>query len=336
MSSLLYLGAGLGISVLRIFWRAAGQSQKEAPLRWVDWPWLTISILFGGVLAPILFMFSLRDTPAATASLLVNFEGVATAILGTWFFNEYIGRRTWCAVLLVTLASILLSLDLNSAWGFSLGALGVIVAYFIWGFDNHVSRHLSLRDPLSLVSFRGVVAGIISLSLALLFGQNLPSWDILLAGLLVGFGSYGISLLLFIFSLRDLGATRTMTYFSAAPFIGAVISFGMFKELPNAFFWTSLPLMFTGAWLLVTERHAHMHQHPEIEHEHRHRHDDLHHNHCHHPELRPSQSHSHRHLHEALTHLHFHTPDLHHRHAHSPAWSDQQVMISRDDSLEKK
>jgi drug/metabolite transporter (DMT)-like permease len=316
MSSLLYLGAGLGVSLLRFGWHLSGQAQKEARLNLREWPWLTASVLVGGVLAPIVLMFGLRSTPAATASLLINFEGVATAMLGVWIFREHVSQRAWFSILVVTGASILLSLDMTTPWGFSLGTLAVVAAYLLWGFDNHVSRHLSVKDPLMLVSFRGIVAGAISLGLAILFGQTLPAWQGWLFGILLGFLSYGCALVFFIFSMRDLGATRAMTFFSAAPFVGAVLSFVVFRQLPNAFFWVSLPLMMIGAWLLATENHSHIHQHVFQEHEHRHRHDDGHHDHHPPQDAAVPLSHSHWHRHQRLAHDHPHLPDLHHRHGH--------------------
>ncbi|MCX5975051.1 MAG: DMT family transporter [Coprothermobacterota bacterium] len=316
LSSLLYLGAGLGVTLLRFGWHASGQAQKEARLNAREWPWLTASVLVGGVLAPIVLMFSMRSTPAATASLLINFEGVATAMLGVWIFHEHVSRRAWFSILVVTGASILLSLDMASPWGFSLGTLGVVTAYLLWGFDNHVSRHLSIKDPLMLVSFRGIVAGTISLGLAILFGQAFPSWQGWLFGILLGFLSYGSALVFFIFSMRDLGATRAMSFFSAAPFVGAALSFAIFRQLPNAFFWVSLPFMMIGAWLLATENHSHPHEHAFQEHEHRHHHNDGHHGHHPKEDATSPLSHSHWHRHERLVHEHSHLPDLHHRHGH--------------------
>ncbi len=317
VSALLYLGAGLGIYGFRLLLRLGGVRHEEARLSWRDWPWLLPSILIGGVLAPILLMIGLAQTPAATASLLLNFEGAATALLGVWIFGEAVERRTWWAVSLLAAGSVLLSLQLGAAWGISLGALAILAACLLWGVDNHLARYLSAKDPLSLVAFRGVTAGCLTLLLAFLFGQMFPSWPIILGGLGLGFISYGLALAFFARAMRDLGATRATAFFSLSPFVGALLSFAIFREMPGLLFFVSLPFMVAGAYLLTSEQHLHRHDHQASAHEHRHRHDE-HHLHPH-PEGEPPphSAHSHWHTHHALTHEHPHTPDLHHRHRHT-------------------
>ncbi len=341
VSALLYLGAGLGIYGFRLLLRLGGIRHEEARLAWRDWPWLLPSILIGGVLAPILLMTGLRQTPAATASLLLNFEGAATALLGAWVFGEAIGRRTWWAVGLLAAGSVLLSLQLGAVWGFSLGALAILAACLLWGTDNHLARYLSAKDPLSLVSFRGVVAGSLTLLLAFLFGQKLPGWPVILGGLGLGFISYGLALALFVRAMRDLGATRATAFFSLSPFVGALLSFAIFREMPGLLFFVSLPFMVAGAYLLTSEQHIHRHGHQASAHEHRHHHDDNHHLHPH-PvgEPPPHSAHSHWHSHAALTHEHPHTPDLHHRHRHfrgfsAPTYKDR-LPVEEGDSQPKK
>lgn len=318
LAALLYLGSGLGALVLQLLRRlSAPATRSEARLQRRDLPWLAGAVLAGGVVAPIVLLFSLRQTPAATASLLLNFEGVATTLIATLAFREAIGRRVWGAVVAITLASILLSWDSSGQWGFSPGALGVIVACILWGVDNNLTRQISARDPLTIVLVKGLGAGSCSLSLALGLGLPFPGLTATIGALLLGSISYGASIMLFILALRRLGAARTGVLFGTAPFIGAVLSLALFQEPPTGFFLVSLPLMVAGAALLAGEEHVHPHTHGALEHDHRHRHDDGHHDHTHAPgEVPRSGWHSHSHQHASLTHEHPHTPDLHHRHVH--------------------
>ncbi|MBI2842672.1 MAG: EamA family transporter [Armatimonadetes bacterium] len=317
LAGLLYLGSGIGSVLVMLAQRFMHQrEQTEAPLTRSDLPWLFGAVAAGGVAAPITLMLSLKATPAATASLLLNFEGVATVLIAACFLGEAVGRRVWAAAACVTFAGALLSSDLSGRWGISPGAVGVVAACIFWGIDNNLTRNISAKDPLQIVAIKGLCAGLFSLSLATVIGQPLPSVGNAMMAMLLGFVSYGASIMLFILALRSLGAARTSSYFGAAPFLGAVLSFVLFRTLPNAFFVLSIPFMVVGVALLLTEEHAHVHEHLTVEHEHRHRHDGLHHAHLHEEEKNPNETHSHQHRHEANRHSHPHAPDIHHRHEH--------------------
>ncbi|HHW13845.1 MAG TPA: EamA family transporter [Firmicutes bacterium] len=316
LAALLYLGSGLGLLALRALW--PGLVFGEAPLRRNDWPWLVGAILAGGVAAPISLLYGLRHTPAATASLLLNFEGAATALLAALVFREAVGRRTGWAVMAVTAASILLSWDPGGGWGLSWGAFGVLGACALWALDNNLTRNLSAKDPLAITTVKGLGAGAFSLLLATALRQPFPPWSTALLALLLGSVSYGASIALFIGALRSLGAARTSALFGTAPFAGALLSLLLFQEAPGVGFLAAALLMSAGASLLLREDHAHPHRHAVLQHEHRHRHDDDgHHTHAH-PEgaLPAGGVHSHLHTHEQVEHTHPHAPDLHHRHGH--------------------
>jgi drug/metabolite transporter (DMT)-like permease len=320
MAALLYLGSGVGALILLALQRSEIAAESEARLQRADAPWLIGALLAGGVAAPIVLMFSLRITPGATASLLLNFEGVATTLLAALAFGESIGSRVWGAVGLITGASAILSWEAGGAFGVSVGALGVLAACVLWGIDNNFTRNISAKNPLTIVTVKGLGAGLFSLILALIVGQPLPNIGAALGAMALGSVSYGLSITLFIRALRDLGTARTSALFSSAPFIGSLISFVILREPVSPQFLLALPLMLTGTLLLVTERHAHRHQHRFMLHEHRHRHDDEHHDHEHAPdEIPPSGWHSHPHEHRPQTHTHPHAPDLHHRHTHEDA-----------------
>lgn len=313
MAALLYLGSGVGTWLLMRF----QVRDAEAKLTRTDAPWLAGALLAGGVAAPIVLMFSLQVTPAATAALLLNFESIATTLIAGLVFHESVGKRTWLSISLIFVSSVLLSLDPQSEWGFSAGALGILTACAFWGIDNTFTRNISAKNPLTIVMVKGFGAGAFSLVLALLVGQRLPALGPLLGALAVGAVSYGLGITIYIHALRGLGAARTGALYSTAPFIGMVFSFLLFREPPTVQFVVAFVVMVIGTWLLVTEVHGHTHLHPAAAHEHRHPHDDLHHDHVHDGAGTAAGLHSHQHAHTVLEHGHAHAPDIHHRHGHS-------------------
>jgi drug/metabolite transporter (DMT)-like permease len=313
MAALLYLGSGFGTWLLTLF----QTRDAEAALGHADVPWLLGALLAGGVAAPIVLMFSLQITPAATAALLLNFESIATTLIAALVFRESVGKQTWQSIILIFISSVLLSLDLQNEWAFSVGAVGILAACILWGIDNTFTRNISAKNPLAIVMVKGLGAGTFSLVLALLVKQPLPNIVPFIGALLLGAFSYGVGITIYIHALRGLGAARTGALYSTAPFIGMVFSFILFRETPNVQFVVAFIVMMIGTWLLVNEKHEHAHEHPVMLHEHRHRHDDDHHSHFHTTEaVSVDGVHSHPHQHEAYTHQHAHTPDIHHRHTH--------------------
>lgn len=307
MAAFLYLGSGTGISLIKLFQRAT-RNQKEAGIRRPDVGWLAGAIVSGGILAPIILMISLKNTAASTASLLLNFEGVGTTLIALLFFRESISRRALSAILIITLASIFLSTDFSSGFGLSLGALGVILACVLWGVDNNFTRNISAKDPLTIVAWKGLVAGSFSLLLGLGLGQQLPEFRLILRILLLGFVSYGLSTMLFIYSMRGLGAARTSALYGTAPLAGVLLSIVIFRDPVTVLFVLAALLMMVGAYWLANEEHAHFHIHMPVVHEHRHSHDEFHIHEGH------AETHSHEHEHLSTEHEHGHMPDIHHRH----------------------
>ena len=324
LAGFLYLGCGLGALLVRGLRSATRRPEgqdctAEAGLSRADLPWLGGAILAGGILGPILLLVGLRQTPAATAALLLNFESVATASIAVLVFKEAIGRRIWWAMALITVGSMALSWDASGQWGFSLGAMAILSACLMWGIDNNLTRKISAKDPLVIVTVKGLAAGMVSLLLSALLGYSLPGLKTILLAMLLGGLSYGASIGLFVLALRGLGAARTGALFATAPFVGSLLAFLILHESLTAQFLLSVPLMLLGAGLLLFEDHRHEHAHAVLEHEHAHRHDDLHHAHDHAAlQLAPVVivEHSHWHQHEAVRHDHPHTPDTHHWHEH--------------------
>jgi drug/metabolite transporter (DMT)-like permease len=307
MAAFLYLGSGGGIFLVKLAQRISSR-RTEAGIRAPDVKWLAGAILSGGVIAPIVLMISLQHTPASAASLLLNFEAAGTTLIALFLFRESVSRRALGAILVITFAGILLSTDFTSGFGFSPGALGVLLACLLWGLDNNLTRNISAKDPLTIVAWKGLVSGIFSLLLGLGLGQQPPALIFILRILLLGFLSYGLSTMFFIYSMRGLGAARTSALYGTAPLAGVMLSIYIFNDPLTLVFALAALLMVAGAYLLANEEHAHFHIHMPVAHEHRHRHDDFH---AHSTEKTP---HSHEHEHPLTRHEHGHMPDIHHRH----------------------
>ena len=317
LAGLLYLGSGLGLGALLLLRanRAGHRSGEEAmriPRR--EWPWLAGAILFGGVLGPALLMAGLVRTSGAAASLLLNLEGVLTAVLAWVAFKENADRRIVIGMLAIVAGGVLLAWQPGGAT-FSGGALLIAAACLCWSIDNNLTRKISSNDAMLVACLKGGFAGVCNTLLALAAGAELPGWPRMAMSLLVGLLGYGISLTLFVVGLRTLGTARTGAYFSVAPLFGVLLSLAIWPELPGPLFWGAAALMAIGVWLHVRERHEHEHTHEVLEHTHRHRHDE-HHQHAHDFPWNGDEPHVHPHRHEVLTHKHPHYPDIHHRHRH--------------------
>lgn len=309
MAGLLYLGSGIGLAAIAPLRRHA-----EAPLARADWPWLGAIVLAGGVIGPVLLMLGLAATPASTASLLLNLEGVLTLAIAWIVFRENVDLRIFIGAAAILAGAALLTWD-RRLGGFGAGAPAIAGACLAWAIDNNLTRKLSSADPLRIAAIKGLAAGSVNVALALALGAAWPAAGAVAAAGLVGFLGYGVSLALFVLALRHLGAARTSAYFSAAPFVGAVIAILAFGESATPVFFAAAALMALGLYLHLAERHEHAHTHDATEHEHRHSH-DAHHRHPHGAGDPAGEPHSHRHAHPRLVHSHPHFPDIHHRHPH--------------------
>jgi drug/metabolite transporter (DMT)-like permease len=313
LAGLLYLGSGIGLLCL---WLARRRTAVETPIARRDLWWLAGATLFGGIIGPVLLMFGLARTAAATASLLLNVEGIATALIAWLAFREHASRRTVFGMFLILLGAIMLSWQGHATVVNFIGPLAIAGACIAWAIDNNLTRNIAGSDAVQIAAIKSLVAGAVNTLLAIVFAHaNLPSAGTVLAAAAVGFVGYGLSLVLYILGLRELGTARTGAYFSTAPFIGAAMSVAIGSAVVDTRFVFAAVLMFAGVWLHVTERHEHEHMHEAVEHEHSHVH-DAHHQHEHSPGDPLGEPHSHRHKHTPLTHAHAHFPDEHHRHAH--------------------
>ncbi|MBP2313051.1 DMT family transporter [Azospirillum soli] len=317
LAGLLYLGSGLGLAVLHLVHRLRGGLSAEAPLARRDLPWLAAVVLAGGVAGPVLLMQGLSTTPASTASLLLNLEGLFTLGIAWVVFRENVDRRIALGAAAILAGAVLLSWGGGGNGGpesVGQGGLFIAAACLAWGIDNNLTRKLSSADPLQIAMVKGMAAGVVNSALALSAGAALPSPGLLAGAAVIGFLGYGISLALFVLALRHLGSARTGAYFSLAPFVGAAAAILAFGEPLTLRFVAAAALMGVGLYLHLVERHEHEHRHEATEHEHRHTHDE-HHQHEHEGWEGP-EPHSHPHAHAPLVHAHPHFPDIHHRHPH--------------------
>lgn len=313
LAGLLYMGSGIGLTFLRVL-RDKGWSSSGLLVG--DWLWYLGVISFGGIIAPALLMIGLVNIGAASASLLLNFEAVMTAMLAWIVFKENADRRIIFGMLLIVSGGVILSWPNASATsGNLLGAFAIIAACLCWAIDNNLSKKISGADPLFIAGMKGIVAGTVNISLALLIRFEIPEWHIVGLVLSLGFICYGISLVCFLLALRGLGTARTGAYFSTAPFIGVAIAIIFFHESTTLLFWISALLMGAGVWIHLTEWHEHEHTHEFQHHDHQHTH-DLHHQHTHLFPWENKDSHSHPHDHQPTSHSHHHYPDNDHTHKH--------------------
>jgi len=252
-AALLYLGAGIGMFVLGLATRQTQYDQRERPLTKAEWPYIAAMIVLD-IAAPILLMSGLKRTTAANTSLLNNFEIVATTLIALTLFKEKISRRLWLGIILVTVASVLLSLEDTGSLHFSIGSLFVLLACVCWGLENNITRKLSDKNPLHIVVIKGSGSGAGSLLIALLLNEVYGNVWHILAALLLGFVAYGLSIYFYVYAQRYLGAARTSTFYAAAPFFGVALSFILFKEPPTSLFLLALAIMFLGAYLTAIDQ----------------------------------------------------------------------------------
>lgn len=307
LAGLLYLGAGIGLSVYTLL-RGGRLMPPPATLKY---KYIVGMIVFGGLLGPVLLLAAVRIAPAASVSIWLNMELVATAFLGHFLFKDHLDKRGWLSVVLSLCAGLLLSYS-GGAAGFTAGLL-VALACFSWGFDNHFTALIDDLSPVQSTIIKGLAAGTTNLLIGLALAGSAPALPAAGKALLVGFLCYGLSITFYISAAQKLGAVRSQLIFSIAPVFGVLLAVLALDESLSAAQVISGALLFASVWLMLAEKHAHAHEHQEMEHTHQHAHGDLHHDH--HSGAQEG-AHAHLHKHSAATHVHPHWPDLHHRHPH--------------------
>ena len=316
LSALLYLGAGIACAAALAAGAVRGKRRVEASLSRSDVPAVAL-MLAVNTASIVCLMHGVRLTAAANASLLVNFEIVATAAFVWLLFRENIGKRLAAAIALICASSVLLAWEGAESLVFTPGSLLIVAACALWGLENCLTKSLSSKDPLQVTCVKGfgtaAAAAVIALAV-----DGVPSVSpvFLVGSLAVGAVSYGVSIALYIHAQRSLGAERTGNYYAVAPFVGVVASWALFGISLDPLFFAALALMTAGTWLTLSERHAHVHIHEPMVHEHVHDHLDGHHVHFH-PGIDPSVKHSHVHAHGRMEHAHEHAPGIHHSYSHA-------------------
>lgn len=320
LAGILYTASGIALlayrTVQRVLRGETGDGEDRVVLHRADLVPLMGAVMAGGIVGPVLLMLGLSRMPSSGASLLLNAEGVFTALIAWFVFRESTDRRVVAGFAAIAAGALVLSWPGQAEFSGATPVLAVLGACLAWGIDNNLTGRIALTDATWLAMVKGLVAGPVNLALASALGARLPAPGILAAGAAVGVLAYGVSLALFIVGMRHLGTARAGAYFSVAPFVGAALAVALGEPIT----WTLLVaggLMALGIWLHVTESHTHEHVHEPLTHAHPHRHDDPHHRHKH-PDLdlSPGEVHTHEHTHAPLVHSHPHYPDAHHRHTH--------------------
>ncbi len=248
MAGFLYVGAGLGMLIILFVRKARGSICQEVSLTKEEFPY-TLAMILLDIAAPICLLLGLSMTSAANASLLNNFEIVATALIALFVFHEQISRRLWIGILFVTGSCLLLSFEAIESLHFSAGSLFILLASICWGIENNCTRKLSSKDPLQIVLLKGIFSGCGSIIIGLVIGERITAFWAIPCILLVGFIAYGLSIYTYIYAQRALGASRTSAYYAVAPFIGVFLSLLIFRQVPPATFFVALTLMGIGAYL---------------------------------------------------------------------------------------
>lgn len=307
MAAFLYLGAGVGLFLCGMLTGGTGEKLTKAELPY------TIGMIVLDIAAPILLMLGLRQTNSANASLLNNFEIVATSLIAYLVFREKLSKWLLAAIALVTVASITLSFEGAGSFRFSTGSVLVLAAANCWGLENNCTRMLSNKSSTQITTVKGLFSGLGSLTVALICGETLPSMIWIVAVMLLGFVAYGLSISFYIKAQKNLGAAKTSAYYSIAPFLGVLFGMLLLHERPGIRFYIGLAIMAAATVLMVKDtvslQHTHEHTHT---HTHEHTHGDL--SHCH----EHSHTHSHTHIHgeNEASHDHTHAAMEDHTHTH--------------------
>ena len=252
MAGFLYFGAGLGMFLYTSISGVFGKKVVKEPLTKAELPY-TIAMILLDIAAPILLMHGLSITTSANATLLNNFEIVATSLIALVIFKEFISKKLWIAISLVTLASVILTFEGAGSFTFNLGSLMVLGAATCWGFENNCTRMLSHKSSEEIVIIKGIFSGLGSLIAAFILGEQIPQLIYIVAVMVLGFVSYGLSINFYIMAQAKLGAAKTSAYYSIAPFLGVAFSLFLVGERPAIQFYVALTVLLAGTVLIIRD-----------------------------------------------------------------------------------
>jgi drug/metabolite transporter (DMT)-like permease len=311
LAGLLYLGAALAMFPY-IFRK---NSKIKLLFQRDNWVKTSGIIFFGGFAGPLLLLAGLKMANASSVSIWLNMELVATAILGVLIFKDALDKYAWIGIVLTILAGIITSFGEGPS-GLTSGLL-IIAACLSWGLDNHLTALTDGASPQSVTFIKGMVAGSVNLLIGCFISSQTMVLGNLVPALILGVFAYGISIVLYVTSAQNIGATRSQILFSTAPVWGVLLSYLFIHEPFQWVHFISIVLLALAVFITNLLSHKHLHTHRVMEHIHYHQHADGHHNHLHKGEtVSDSKWHSHHHTHDQLIHEHPHDPDLHHRHLH--------------------
>lgn len=311
MAGVLYIGAGLGMGGVALFRKLRRLPRTEERILRADLPY-TLAMIVLDILAPIFLLFGLSLTTAANASLLNNFEIVATALIALVIFREQISPRLWLGIGFVASSCALLSFEDLSSLKFSLGSVFILLACLCWGIENNCTRMISNKSSIEIVVIKGTFSGLGSLIVAWIIGERIPSVIWMICVLLLGFVAYGLSIYFYVMAQKDLGAAKTSAYYSIAPFLGVVFGMLFLGERPAIQFYVALIVMMVSTYFMIKDtiglQHTHEHTHT---HTHEHAHGDTVHTHEHththtHIHVHGEDSNNHEHHHKTMEHEHLH------------------------------
>ena len=248
MAGFLYIGAGVCMLALALLRKVRKTERTETKLTKRELPY-TVAMILLDIAAPVCLLLGLKSTTAANASLLNNFEIVATAVIALVVFKEKINFRLWLGILFITLSCMVLSFEDLSSLQFSYGSLLILLACVCWGFENNCTKKISSKDPLEIVLLKGIFSGLGSLLVGFIIGERITVLWSVFAVIGVGFAAYGLSIFFYVHAQRILGAARTSAYYAVSPFIGTLLSLVIFREIPHYTYFIALALMIIGAWL---------------------------------------------------------------------------------------
>lgn len=308
LAGLLYLGAAIGLFPIII-------ARKEFPyvlkLHTLNKKRLLGAIVFGGIIGPIFLLTGLKHASASSVSLWLNFELVATSVLGFLFFKDYIGKKGWLGIVIAFTSGVILTInEANSGY---IAAMFIVLACICWGFDNHFTALIDGITAVQSTFLKGLFAGTVNTAIGMYISDASIQINVFMYSIILGSISYGLSIVLYIISAQKMGATRSQIIFSSAPFFGFLFSLLLLSESITVLQMISFVLLITSILLMLFDRHHHAHEHCAIEHTHYHGHNDMHHEHEH---GNDDVHHEHVHKHTDMAHSHPHWPDLHHRHGH--------------------
>lgn len=252
LAGFLYLGAGIGMLILFFLTR----NKNTNFLTKHDLPYLVLMVVLD-IAAPILLLYGLNRISASNASLLNNFEIVATAIIALLIFKEKITLKSWIGIVLITFSSVLLSFDDLSSLRFNEGSIFILLAAMCWGIENNCTKKISTKNTYEIVAIKGICSGLGALIIALILKESITYIWVPFSALGLGFVTYGLSIWFYIKAQNKIGAAKTSSFYAINPFVASAISFFIFNEVLYWNFYVGLAFMFLGSGFIVIDTLEH-------------------------------------------------------------------------------